>query len=153
MKSVLCVMFALVAIFVAGIGTAAAVDDTTICLTARLGSGLGAARVDFTLHAQTTTASPFYALSGQAAFSQPVAPPGSLIIYAVTGVAIPNTAGTWVSLEGAGYDLARTLYHGTFAAQVSNDVSQSLFSYTRTNIDGSGAVTSTSTIPIVPCSS
>jgi hypothetical protein len=45
MKSVL---FTLVAILVVGVGAAAA-DPVTICFTARLGSGLGAARVDFNL--------------------------------------------------------------------------------------------------------
>ena len=149
MKSIL---FVLVAIFVVGIGTAVAADDTTICLTARLGAGMGAARVDFTLHATTTSASPFYSLAGQASFSQPISPPGSLIVYAVSGVGIPNADGTWVSLSGTGYDLAKTLYRGTFAAQTSNDPTKSLFSYTRENLDGSGSVTSTSTIPIAPCS-
>jgi hypothetical protein len=121
----------------------------TICRTARLGSGLGAARVDFTLAVDDQ--GPFRELLGEARFSQPVAPPGSLIVYAVTGVAIPNEDGTWVSLTGTGYDLAKTVYRSTFTAQLSADPSKNTFSYTRQNLDGSGAVTSTSTLPIIPC--
>lgn len=121
----------------------------TVCVTARLGSGLGAARIDFTLAVDVQGT--FLELLGEARFSQPVSPPGNLIVYAVTGVAIPNTDGVWVSLGGTGYDVARTLYRGAFAAQVSADPSTNTFSYTRQNLDGTGAVTSTSTLPITPC--
>jgi hypothetical protein len=129
------------------VATRHAAADT--CVTARLGSGLGAARIDFTLAVDAQ--GPFTELLGEARFSQPIAPPGGLIIYAVTGVAIPNADGMWVSLTGTGYDLAKTLYRGTFAAQLSADPAKNTFSYTRQNLDGSGAVTSTSTLPIITC--
>ena len=132
------------------VARAAAADAVSpVCVTARLGSGLGAAKVDFTL--SDDVQGPFRELLGEARFSQPIAPPGGLIVYAVTGVAIPNADGTWVSLTGTGYDLAKTLYRGTFAAQLSADPAKNTFSYTRQNLDGSGAVTSTSTLPIITC--
>ena len=151
MKTIRIVPFVLAMILATfvGVGTVAADAVSIVCVTARLGSGLGAARVDFTLSVDVLE--PIATLAGEARFSQSIAPPGSLIIYGVTGVAIPNADGTWVSLTGTGYDLAKTLYRGTFAAQLSADPAKNTFSYTRQNLDGSGAVTSTSTLPIITC--
>jgi hypothetical protein len=119
------------------------------CVTARLGTGLGAAKVDFVLAIDEV--GPFRELAGEARFSAPVAPPGNLIIYAISGTAIPNADGFWVSLSGTGYDVAKTVFRGTFTAQLSVDPSKNTFSYTRQNLDGSGASTSTSTLPITLC--
>lgn len=143
-------LLTIVAILVVGTGSAAA-DVFPLCVTARLGAGLGAAKIDFTLAVETFPNSPMIALSGQASFSQPVSPPGSLIVYAVSGAAIPNADGIWASLSGTGYDLAKNVYRGTFTAQLSSDALKNTFSYTRQNLDGSGSATSTSSIPLTVC--
>ena len=90
-------------------------------------------------------------LAGQAQFSQPVAPPAGLIVYAVSGTAIANTDGIWASLIGAGYDQAKNLYRGTFAVQLSLDMSKNILSYTRQNLDGSGSITLTGAPEVTGC--
>jgi hypothetical protein len=49
----------------------------------------------------------------------------------------------WLSLAGTGYDLAKTIYRGTIAIQLSLDPSKYTLSYTRQNLDGSSPSTST----------
>ena len=120
-----------------------------LCFTARLGSGLGAARID--LKVIVDSQAPFAEIAGEARFSQPVSPPGSLIVYAVSGVAIPNADGFWVSLAGTGYDLATTIYRGTIAAQLSLNPAKHMLSYTRQNLDGSSSGTSTGVPEFVLC--
>ncbi len=130
--------------------TAAADTPQPVCVTAKLGSGLGAPRID--IEAVVDVRGPVAELVGVARFVQPVSPPAGLIIYAVSGAAIPNTDGVWVSLSGTGYDQAKTLYHGTIAVQLSTDPSKQTLSFTRQNLDGSGAATSTGVPQVATCS-
>src|SRR5437867_3082793 len=106
-----------------------------LCFTARLGSGLGAARID--LKVIVDSQAPFAEIAGEARFSQPVSPPGNLIVYAVSGVAISNVDGFWVSLVVSGYDLAKTSYRRTIAVQLSMDPANHRHSDTRPDLDGS----------------
>ena len=134
-------------ITVSALAMAAGADP--VCLTARFGSGLGAARIDLTVVVDSQV--PFAEIAGEAQFSQPVSPPGSLIIYAVSGAVIPNIDGVWVSLAGTGYDLAKTIYRGTIAIQLSRDPAKNTLSYTRQNLDGSSSSTSTGVPEFVVC--
>ena len=128
---------------------AGAAGAEPLCFTARFGSGLGAARID--LKVIVDSQAPFAEIAGEARFSQPVSPPGSLIVYAISGVAIPNADGFWVSLAGTGYDLARTIYRGTIAVQLSLDPAKHMLSYTRQNLGGSSSSTSTGVPEFVVC--
>jgi hypothetical protein len=129
-------------------GATAGAEPSTVCL-ARKATGLGGATITLTLSAQPS--GDFVQLAGQATFSQAIAPPGGLVVYAVAGAAIPNTDGWWVSLEGAGYDLAGTVFRGTFALQVGDDPEKSTISYTKQSLDGSSSSTLTGAVEVIPC--
>jgi hypothetical protein len=133
----------------APLSATAADDAVPVCVTARFGSGLGAARIDLKLFVDPQGS--VSELAGEARFSQPVAPPGSLIVYAVSGAAISNADGVWGSLGGTGYDLAKTIYRVTIAAQLSSDPTKNTLSYTRQNLDGLGAITSTGAPEVTAC--
>lgn len=126
----------------------AAAETASLCI-GRKASGLGGASITMAL--STVPYGPFVHLAGQSRFSQPIAPPGSLIIYSVAGTASPNDDGWWLALEGAGYDLAGTVFRGTFAIQLGADPSKNTFSYTKQPLDGSAPSTITGTAEIIPC--
>src|ERR1700694_28855 len=94
-----------------GPGQAAVVEPIFVCISLKT-TGLGAPHVDLTLVA--SPAGTFFQLTGQAVFSQPVAPPNSVIIYGVAGTALPMVGGFWLSLTGVGVgaDPAQNLFNG-----------------------------------------
>jgi hypothetical protein len=71
----------------AGFVPATATDAFPVCIGLKPG-GLGAPHIDFTLSAVYYGA--FIHLAGEARFSQSVAPPNGLIVYSVSGTAVPN---------------------------------------------------------------
>lgn len=136
-------------VLLAGPAAAANPDVSPVCIALKQ-AGLGAPSVTLTLSA--VPYGPFVHLAGQGRFSQAIAPPGSLVIYSVTGTAIPNTAGWWISLEGAGYDRAQTIVRGTFGIQFNTDnTSPHTLSYTKQSLDGSSSSTLTGVAEIRAC--
>jgi len=85
----------------------------------------------------------FFAVVGRATFNSTNTPPGSLIVYSISGAASQNTNGWWLSLEGLGYDLAQTSYRGSIAIQLSSDLSNNTFTYSHEKLDGSSLLTTT----------
>src|SRR5437773_7766433 len=109
-----------------GPGQAAVVDPIVVCISLKT-TGLGAPHVDLTLVA--SPAGTFFQLTGQAVFSQSVAPPSSVIIYGVAGTALPMVGGFWLSLTGVAADLAPNLFNGTFAVELSPDPAKHALTY------------------------
>ena len=132
-----------------GPAAAANPDVTPICIALKQ-AGLGAPSVTLTLSA--VPYGPFVHLAGQGRFSQAIAPPGSLVIYSVTGTAIQNADGWWISLEGTGYDLAQIIFRGTFGIQFNTgNTSPHTLSYTKQSLDGSSSSTLTGVAEIRAC--
>jgi hypothetical protein len=125
-----------------GLGLAAVGDPFPFCIfftAPGLGApptapGLGAPRID--LHLTASPAGSVFQLTGEARFSQPIAPPNSLVVYGVSGTAIPNADGYWLALTGVGYDLAKQLFNGTFAIQLSTDSPKNTLAYVKRSLDG-----------------
>jgi hypothetical protein len=130
-------------------GSAAAQDAVPVCATLTFGTGAGAPRVELKLIADVQAA--FFELAGKARFTQAVAPPAGLIIYAVSGTAIHNADGIWVSLGGSGYDEAKTIFRATIAGQLSLDPAKNRVAYVRQNLDGSSPVTLNGVPQITAC--
>ena len=135
----LVVFLTTVVVVPSSVGFAAIVDPFPVCIGLKAG-GLGSPRIDLTLTA--SQAGPVFQLTGEARFSQPIAPPNGLVVYAVSGTAIPNADGFWVSLGGAGYDLAKNVFSGTFGIQLSADPAKNTLAYSKRSLDG----TSTSVV-------
>ena len=130
------------------IGLAAVLDPFPVCIGLKTG-GLGSPRIDLTLTAsQVGTA---FQLTGEARFSQAIAPPNSLVVYAVSGNAIPNTDGFWVSVGGAGYDLAKNVFSGTFAIQLSADPAKNTLAYAKRSLDGTSTSVVTGAAEVTTC--
>ncbi|HMH50602.1 MAG TPA: hypothetical protein VK548_10245 [Candidatus Acidoferrum sp.] len=130
------------------IGLAAVVDPFPVCIGLKA-AGLGSPRIDLTLTA--SPAGPVFQLTGEARFSQAIAPPNGLVVYAVSGTAIPNADGFWVSLTGAGYDLAKSVFHGTFAIQLSADPAKNTLAYAKRSLDGTTTSVVTGAAEVVSC--
>src|SRR5262245_59410199 len=135
-------------VVLAGSGSAIAGEGRPVCIGLKAG-GIGSPRIELSLSADDHGA--FIELVGEARFSQPITPPASLVIYSVTGAAIPNEDGFWVSLKGAGYDLARTVFNGTFAIQASADPAKNSLTYAKQSLDGSSTVVFTGTPELRVC--
>ena len=131
-----------------GIGRAAVVDPIPVCIGLKPG-GLGAARVDLTLIA--SPAGTFFQLTGEAVFSQSVAPPSSVIIYGVAGTALRMVDGFWLSLTGVGADLAQNAFDGTFAIRLSVDPTKSTLTYAKRSLDGTSNTVLTGAAEVVSC--
>jgi len=131
-----------------GIGRAAVVDPFPVCIGLKSG-GLGAARVDLTLIA--SAAGTFFQLTGEAVFSQPIAPPSSVIVYGVAGTAIRTVDGFWLSLTGVGADLAQNAFNGTFAIQLSADPAKNTLTYAKRSLDGTSNTVLTGVAEVVTC--
>ena len=121
-------------------GLTAGADAFPICIATKSG-GLGSPSIELSLIA--TAAGSFFQLTGQLVFSQPVAVPNGLVIYAVNGTAIPNTDGYWVSLVGTGYDLARTPFVGMIGMQLSGDAAKNTLTYAKQSLDAATTQTFT----------
>ncbi len=130
-----------------GPGQAAVVDPIFVCISLKT-TGLGAPHVDLTLVA--SPAGTFFQLTGQAVFSQSVAPPSSVIIYGVAGTALPMVGGFWLSLTGVGAD-AQNLFNGTFAVQLSADPAKNTLTYAKRSLDGTSNATITGAAEVVNC--
>jgi hypothetical protein len=130
------------------LGLAAVVDPIPVCIALKAG-GLGSPRIDLTLTA--SQAGSVFQLNGKAQFSQAIAPPNGLVVYAVSGTAIPNTDGFWVSVTGAGYDLAKSVFEGTFAIQLSADPAKNTLAYAKRSLDGASTSVVTGAAEVVTC--
>ena len=131
-----------------GISHAAVVDPFAVCIGLKPG-GLGSAHVDLTLIA--SAAGTFFQLTGQAVFSQPVAPPSSVVVYGVAGTAIRTVDGFWLSLTGVGSDLAQNVFNGTFAIQLSVDPTKNTLTYAKRSLDGTSNTVLTGAAEVVTC--
>jgi hypothetical protein len=131
-----------------GPGQAAVVDPIFVCISLKT-TGLGAPHVDLTLVA--SPAGTFFQLTGQAVFSQSVAPPSSVIIYGVAGTALPTVGGFSLSLTGVGADLAQNLFNGTFAVQLGIDPAKNTLTYAKRSLDGTSNATITGAAEVVNC--
>jgi hypothetical protein len=144
-------LVALMITAVVGLSSAPARSDDTfaVCIGTKPGPP-GAPRIDLTLTA--TPARSFFELFGQAQFSQAVAPPHGLVIFGVSGTAISNADGFWLSLTGAGYDLAKTVFNGTLGIQLSADPAKNALTYVKQSLDGTSDPLIVTGIPeIKPC--
>jgi hypothetical protein len=121
-----------VAVVPSSVGHAAVVDPIPLCVGTKPGPP-GSPSINFTLTANT--AGTAYQLTGQATFSQAIAPPNGLVIYSVIGAAIANPDGFWLSLVGTGYDLAKTVFIGTFGLQLSADPAKNTLTYAKQSLD------------------
>jgi hypothetical protein len=137
-----------VAVGSAGVGLAAVVDPIPLCVGTKPGPP-GSPSINFTLTANP--AGSVYQLTGQATFSQAVAPPNGLVIYSVSGSAIPNTDGFWISLTGAGYDLAKAVFIGTFAVQLSADPAKNTLTYAKQTLDAASTQIVTAAPEVKTC--
>ena len=145
------VLFLTAAVVVpSGIGGAAVVDPFPVCIGLKAG-GLGAAHVDLTLIASPTGT--FFQLTGEAVFSQSIAPPNSVVVYGVSGTAIRTVNGFWLSLTGVGSDLAQNLFNGTFAIQLSVDPAKNTFAYAKRSLDGTSNTVLTGAAEVTTCPS
>jgi hypothetical protein len=131
-----------------GPGLAAVLDPIPVCIGLKAG-GLGSPRIDLTLTASQVGS--VFQLNGKAQFSQAIAPPNGLVIYAVSGTAIPNTDGFWVSVAGAGYDLAKSVFEGTFAIQLSADPTKNTLAYAKRSLDGTSTSVVTGAAEVTTC--
>src|SRR2546427_4549408 len=129
-------------------GLAAVVDPFPVCIGLKAG-GLGSPRIDLTVTASQV--GPVFQLTGEARFSQAIAPPNSLVIYAVSGAAIPNADGFWLSLTGAGYDLAKNVFGGTFGIQLSADPTKNTLAYAKRSLDGTSTSVVTAGAEVTTC--
>ena len=131
-----------------GVAPATAADAFPVCIGLKSG-GLGAPHVDFTLSAVYYGA--FIHLAGEARFSQAISPPNGLIIYSVSGTAIPIDDSFRISLSGAGYNSANTIFNGTFAIQLNVDPTQNTLTYARQSLDASSTLILTGTPELKAC--
>ena len=129
-------------------GLAAVVDPFSFCIGLKAG-GLGSPRIDLTLTASQVGSA--FQLTGEARFSQAIAPPNSLVVYAVSGNAITNADGFWVSVGGAGYDLAKNVFSGTFGIQLSADPAKNTLAYAKRSLDGTSTTIVTGTAEVTTC--
>ena len=120
------------AVVPSGIGTAAVVDPIPISIGTKPGPP-GSPLINFALTANA--AGTAYQLTGEATFSQAIAPPNGLVTYGVSGSAIVNADGFWISLVGTGYDLAKTVFLGTFGLQLSADPAKNTLTYAKQSLD------------------
>ena len=149
LRTLALVVFVTTAIVVpTSVGLAVDVDAFPICIGTTPG-GLGSPTINLNLVA--TDAGSFFQLTGQAVFSQPISPPASLVTYSVSGTAIPNADGFWLSLVGTGYDLAKTVFIGMIGAQLSADPSKNSLTYAKQSLDAASTVTFTRTPEIKAC--
>jgi hypothetical protein len=136
-------------VIVVAVAPASRADSSLICIGA-VTSGLGAPKITLTL--QATPSGAFFTLAGQARYSQAVSPPNGLLIYSVSGTATPNDDGFWLSLTGAGYNVANEVFNGTFGIQLSSDTSKNKLTYARQSlVDGSILSTFTGAAAIQTC--
>lgn len=131
-----------------GIGRAAVVDPFPVCIGLK-SSGLGARHVDLTLIA--FAAGTFFQLNGQAVFSQPIGPPSSVVVYGVARTALRTVDGFFVSLTGAGTDLAQNVFNGTFALQLSADPAKNTLTYSKRSLDGTSNTVLTGAAEVATC--
>jgi hypothetical protein len=124
------------------------VDPIFVCISLKT-TGLGAPHVDLTLVA--SPAGTFFQLTGQAVFSQSVAPPSGVIFYGVAGTAIPMVGGFSLSLTGVGADPAQNLFNGTFAVQLSTDPAKNTLTYAKRSLDGTSNAIITGAAEVVNC--
>jgi hypothetical protein len=143
---VVCTIVALVG--PSSLGLAAGVDAFPICIGTKP-TGLGSPSIDLNLIASSAGSS--FQLTGQVVFSQPVSPPASLVTYAVTGSAVPNADGYWVSLVGTGYDLAKTVFVGMIGIQLSADEAKNSLTYAKQSLDAATTQTFTRVPEIKAC--
>jgi hypothetical protein len=130
------------------LGLAAVLDPIPVCIGLKAG-GLGSPRIDLTLTASQLGT--VFQLNGKAQFSQAVAPPNGLVVYAVSGTAIPNADGFWVSVTGAGYDLAKSVFDGTFGIQLSADPTKNTLAYSKRSLDGTSTSVVTGAAEVTTC--
>ena len=133
-----------------GPGQAAVVDPIVVCISLKT-TGLGAPHVDLTLVA--SPAGTFFQLTGQAVFSQSVAPPSGVIFYGVAGTALRTVDGFFLSLTGVGADLAQTLFNGIFAVRLSADPARNTLTYVKRSLDGTSNAPITGAAEVVSCPS
>lgn len=146
-----CLVLALLtisALVLAGLVPARGAGAFPVCIGLN-STGLGAPHLDFTLEAVAQGAS--YHLAGEAVFSQAISPPNGFIVYSVSGTAILNDDSFWISLLGAGFNLANDVFHGTFALRLKSDFTQNSLTYARQALDGSPPVVLTGLPKLQAC--
>jgi hypothetical protein len=132
----------------ASLGFASDQDPLQICIETQ-GGGPGVPSIELTLFA--TPIGTGFQLTGRVVFSQAVAPPAGLVTYAVSGTAIPNADGFFLSLVGTGYDLARTVFVGMLGIQLSADPAKNTLTYAKQSLDAATTQLVTRVPEIVPC--
>lgn len=133
------------------LGLAAGVDAFPLCIATQ-GGGPGVPSINLTLIA-TDAGSSFFQLTGQVVFSQAVSPPASQVVYAVSGSAVPNADGYFLSLVGTGYDLAKTVFVGMIGIQLSAEPAKNTLTYAKQSLDAATTQVVTRVPQIVTCPS
>ena len=128
---------------------AAVVDPVLVCVSLKA-SGLGAPHLDLVLAASQAVG--FFQLNGTAVFSQAIAPPNGLVVYAVAGTAIGTVNGVFASLTGVGLDLAQNAFIGTFAVQLNADPTKNTLTYAKRSLDGTSNTVLSGPAEVVTCS-
>lgn len=148
MRCLVLVLLAISAVVIAALLPARGAGAFPVCIALN-STGFGAPHLDFTLEAVPQGAS--YHLAGEAVFSQAISPPNGFIVYSVSGTAILNDDSFWISLLGAGFNLANEVFHGIFALRLKSDISQNSLTYARQALDGSAPVVLTGAPRLQAC--
>jgi len=112
-------------------------------------AGFGSVTIDLALEADLHGS--FVHVIGSATVRQTVSPPNGEIVYSVSGTAIPNADGFWISLTGAGYNTAKEVVAGLFAIQLSDDAAKQALTYFKQDLEGSPPTLVTRTPQLKTC--
>jgi hypothetical protein len=129
---------------------AGAEDSVPVCLT-KPPSGPGSPTIQIDARAEFHGPL-FVEIIGRVTVTQAVAPPNGILVYAVSGSAIPNAAGYWVQLTGTGYNAADEVFFTTIAIQLAGNPADNRITLTRHPIGDASALSVFTGVPqIVPC--
>jgi hypothetical protein len=141
-------------LLVSAFSGAASAEEGVFSICARLaGPGPelpGASHLDLSLSAFPKGS--FVGLVGQVSYQSTTTPPGSIIVYSVSGAASSTGEGWWLSLSGLGYDLARNPYRGEVAILLGSEPGSYTFTYSHEKLDGSAQLAKTGLLTFVACS-
>jgi hypothetical protein len=144
-----CLVCLVIAIVVVGSPVVGRAAPVTVCFEA---PPVGLGSVDIHLTLQVDVQGPFFHMIGSARITQAITPLNAIIVYSLVGTAIPNADGFWLSLSGAGYNVADQVFNGLFAMQLnSGDPTKSTLTYSRQDLEGSPPTVVVRTPQITPC--
>jgi hypothetical protein len=142
-------LLVLPSVLVLGSAAPGRADSFPLCLRVEPAGVPGAPTLDLRL--QALSYGPFFQFAGEVVVTQAVAPPNGTIVYSVGGSALQNADGFWLSLGGAGYNLANDLFNGLFAIQLSDDPAKRKLTYQKISADGPPPTVFTGTPEITSC--